>query len=312
MLDWLLEPLTFEFMRNALAVGILLGILCAVVGSYMVVQEMGMMAHAVSHSLMSGLPIAYVMGVSLSIGALAGGLISALFMVWIESRSKVKPDSALAIMLSFFLAIGVTLVRVLPGANSIDLIHILFGNILGVTQSDVWSILAATVIMILLAKLFYKELLLYTFDPIGAQAMGMPVHWYYTGLITVMTVTVVINLETVGSLMVIAMLIAPAVAAYLLVKELYLMMLLASVFGAISSVAGMYLSYYMDVPSGAAIVIFACAFFLLAFFFSPTDGVVLELIENIRSSFQPNQSSAVQLSPTNVEPPPGVEGERIP
>jgi manganese/iron transport system permease protein len=293
MIDWLLEPLTFEFMRNSLAVGILLGILCAVVGSYMVVQEMGMMAHAVSHSLMSGLPVAYVMGVSLSVGALAGGLISALFMVWIESRSKVKPDSALAIMLSFFLAIGVTLVRVLPGADSIDLIHILFGNILGVTRSDVWSILVAAVVMIVLAKLFYKELLLYTFDPIGAQAMGMPVHWYYAGLIAVMTVTVVINLETVGSLMVIAMLIAPAVAAYLLVKELYLMMILASIFGAISSVAGMYLSFYMDVPSGAAIVLFTCAFFLLAFFFSPTDGVILEWIDNIKSRFSPAQLSTV-------------------
>ncbi len=307
MIDWLLEPLTFEFMRNSLAVGILLGILCAVVGSYMVVQEMGMMAHAVSHSLMSGLPVAYVMGISLSIGALAGGLISALFMVWIESRSKVKSDSALAIMLSFFLAIGVTLVRVLPGADSIDLVHILFGNILGVTRSDIWGILIATVIIIVLAKLFYKELLLYTFDPIGAQAMGMPVHWYYAGLITVMTVTVVINLETVGALMVIAMLIAPAVAAYLLVKELYLMMILASVFGAISSVAGMYLSYYMDVPSGAAIVIFACAFFLLAFFFSPTDGVILELIERIQSHFQPEPSSAVPLSSSGVEQTHGVE-----
>jgi manganese/iron transport system permease protein len=121
--------------------------------------------------------------------------------------------------------------------------------------------------------------------------MGMPVHWYYTGLIAVMTVTVVINLETVGALMVIAMLVAPAVAAYLLVKELYLMMILGSVFGAASSVAGMYLSYYLDVPSGAAIVIFACVIFLLAFFFSPTDGVILELTEKIKSRFSPPQFS---------------------
>ncbi|NJK62403.1 MAG: metal ABC transporter permease [Synechococcaceae cyanobacterium SM2_3_1] len=269
MLDWLIEPLKFEFMRNALGIGILLGILCAVVGSYMVVQQMGMMAHAVSHSLMAGLPVAYVMGVSLSIGALSGGLISALFMVWIESRSKVKADSALAIMLSFFLAIGVTLVRVLPGANSIDLVHVLFGDILGVTGSDLWMILGVTITMIILAKLFYKELLFYTFDPIGAQAMGMPVHWYYTALITAMTVTIVINLEAVGALMVIAMLVGPAVAAYLLVKELYLMMVLGSIFGAVSSVAGMYLSYYMNVPSGAAIVMFACGFFLLAFSSAP-------------------------------------------
>lgn len=283
MWNWLIEPLSFEFMRNALAIGILLGILCAVVGSYMVVQQMGMMAHAVSHSLMAGLPIAYVLGVSLSIGALSGGLISAMFMIWIESRSKVKSDSALAIMLSFFLAIGVTLIRVLPGANRIDLVHVLFGDILGVTQTDLWLILGVTIISILLTKLFYKELLLYTFDPVGAQAMGMAVHWYYIGLITAMTVTIVINLEAVGALMVIAMLVAPAVTAYLLVKELYLMMILGSIFGATSSIAGMYLSYYYDVPSGAAIVMFACGFFLMAFFFSPSDGVILDLIEGSRS-----------------------------
>lgn len=274
MLDWIIEPLSLSFMQRAIMLGIFLGILCAIVGSYMIVQQMGMLAHAISHSVMAGLPIAYVVGLALSFGALVSGVISALVLYLIESRSRVKTDTAMALILTSFVAIGVTLVSVLPGANRIDLIHILFGNILGVTMTEVWWTLAITVIGIILARLFFKELLFYTFDPKGAQASGLPVRWYNAALIVAMTVTIVVCLPTVGALLVVALLVAPAATAYLLVKELHQMMWVGSIIGALSSVIGMYLSYYLDSPSGAAIVLVSFCFFCLAFLFSPSDGLL--------------------------------------
>ena len=285
MLDWIIEPLSLTFMQRALMLGILLGILCAIVGSYMIVQQMGMLAHAISHSVMAGLPIAYMVGVALSFGALVAGVMSALVLYLIESRSRVKTDAAMALILTSFVAIGVVLVSVIPGANRIDLLHVLFGNILGVTMKEVWWTLAVTAIGITLMRLFFKELLFYTFDPKGAQASGMPVHWYNASLITAMTVTIVVCLPTVGALLVVALLVAPAATAYLLVKELHQMMWVGSVIGALSSVIGMYLSYYLDAPSGAAIVLVAFCFFCLAFVLSPSDG----LLSNVWAQRQRSQ-----------------------
>ncbi|MEM6252263.1 MAG: metal ABC transporter permease [Cyanobacteria bacterium P01_D01_bin.156] len=284
MFDWILEPLSLSFMQRALMLGILLGVLCAVVGSYMIVQQMGMLAHAISHSVMAGLPIAYVVGVALSFGALVAGVISALVLYLIESKSRVKTDAAMALILTSFVAIGVTLVSVIPGANRIDLVHVLFGNILGVTMKEVWWTLAVTVTGIILVRLFFKELLFYTFDPRGAQASGLPVRWYNAALIVAMTVTIVVCLPTVGALLVVALLVAPAVTAYLLVKELHQIMWVGSIIGSLSSVIGMYLSYYLDAPSGAAIVLVAFCFFCLAFFFSPSDGLLVNLWTQRRRS----------------------------
>jgi manganese/iron transport system permease protein len=273
-MNWIIEPLTFGYMRDAILIGILMGILCAVVGSYMIVQQLGMMAHTISHSVVAGLPIAYVLGLSLSVGAVVAGVLSAIMLAGIEAYSRIKLDSAMALILSEFLAIGVTMISVLPGANRIDLVNILFGNILGITTSDLLLIFLVTALTVALTLLFYKELLFYTFDPLGAQAQGMPTKLYYIGLVTAITLTIVASLQTVGSLLVIAMLVGPGVTAYLLVKELHQMMILGSVIGAVSSIMGMYLSYYFDIPSGAAIVLVVFSFFFLAFLFSPSHGLL--------------------------------------
>ena len=277
MLDLIIEPLSLAFMQRALLLGIFLGVLCAIVGSYMIVQRMGMLSHAISYSVMAGLPVAYVMGFALSFGVLVSGVLSALVLYLIESRSRVKTDTAMALILTAFVAMGVTLVSVLPGANRLDLVHILFGNILGVTVEDVWWTLFVMIVGIILTRLFFKELLFYTFDPKGAQASGLPVHLYNAALIVAMTVTIVICLPTIGALLVVALLVAPAATAYLLVKELHQMMGLGAIIGSLSSVIGMYLSYYFDSPSGAAIVLVSFCFFCLAFVFSPSGGLLSNL-----------------------------------
>lgn len=273
MLTWLIEPLEFEFMRQAIAIGLSLGILGAVVGSYLILQQMGMMSGVISHAVLPGISIAFFLEINLAIGAFVAGVLSALVVMAIEKRSRIKVDAAMAVTLTSFLALGVIFITSLK-TNQINLDQILFGDILGVTSSDVWHTLIITGIILLLTKLFYKELEFYTFDPLGAKACGLPVNLLYFGLVCAITLTIVASMQTVGVLLVMSLLAGPAITAYLLVKELSQMMILGAIIGAVSSVIGMYLSYYFDLPSGAAIVMVIFAFFLLAFFFSPTQGII--------------------------------------
>lgn len=275
MLTWLIEPLEFEFMRQAIAIGISLGILSAVVGSYLILQQMGMMSGVISHAVLPGISIAFFLEINLAIGAFVAGILSALVVMGIQKRSRIKVDAAMALTLTCFLALGVILITLL-GTDRINLDNILFGDILGVTDSDVWHTVIITAIVLLLTKLFYKELEFYTFDPLGAKACGLPVNLLYFGLICAITLTIVASMQTVGVLLVMSLLVGPAITAYLLAKELSQMMLLGSIIGVISSITGMYGSYYFDLPSGAAIVMVIFFCFLLAFLFSPTQGILTE------------------------------------
>jgi manganese/iron transport system permease protein len=170
MLNLLIEPLKFEFMRNAIAVGVLLGILCAVVGSYLIVQQMGMMVDMIAHSVLAGLPVAFSLGFNISIGAFISGIISAVIMAWIQSQSRLKIDAVMALILSTFLAISITLISLLR-TTKLDLDGFLFGNILSVAPTDVQQTFVITLIILATVKLFYKELLFYTFDPLGSASL---------------------------------------------------------------------------------------------------------------------------------------------
>jgi manganese/iron transport system permease protein len=273
LMNWLTEPLTFSFMQQAIAIGFFLGILSAIVGSYLILQQMGMMGGVISHAILPGISVAFFLEINLAIGAFIAGILSALLVIVIETRSRIKVDSAMALTLSTFLALGVILISLLE-TNQIDLSSILFGDILGVTSQDVWQTAIITIIVIIATILFYKELEFYTFDPTGAKACGLPVKWLYFGLVCAITLTIVASMQTVGVLLVMSLLVGPATTAYLLIKELYQMMIVGAIIGIFASISGMYLSYYYDLPSGAAIVmtIFAC--FMLAFLFSPSQGIL--------------------------------------
>lgn len=158
--------------------------------------------------------------------------------------------------------------------SKLDLHSFLFGDILGVTASDVGRTAVITVVVLLCIKLFYKELLFYTFDPLAAQAIGLPVNLIHVGLISAITLTIIASMQAVGVVLVVSLLIGPAIAAYLLVKELHQMMVLGAIIGVISSVSGMYISYYLNVPSGAAIVLVVSGLFVLALLFSPSQGIL--------------------------------------
>ncbi len=273
LLSWLLEPLSFTFMQQAIAVGCLLGILSAVVGSYLILQQMSMMGGVISHAVLPGVSLAFFLNLNLAAGAFVAGLFSALVVVGIEMRSRIKVDAAMALTLSSFLALGIILINRLK-TNQIDLNSLLFGDILGVSNQDVWQAAIITALILILTRLFYKELEFYTFDPTGAQACGLPVKIIYFGLICAITLTIVASMQTVGVLLVSALLVGPALTAYLLVKELWQMMFLGAVLGMATSTLGIYLSYYWDLPSGAAIALTIFSAFLLAWLFSPSQGLL--------------------------------------
>jgi ABC-type Mn2+/Zn2+ transport system permease subunit len=275
MLTWLIEPLEFEFMRQAIAIGLSLGILGAVVGSYLILQQMGMMSEVISHAVLPGISLAFFLEINIALGAFIAGVLSALVVMGIQKRSRIKVDAAMALTLSSFLAMGIILITTL-NTDQINLRDILFGDILGVTIGDVWRTVIITVIILVLTKLFYKELEFYTFDPLGAKACGLPVNLLYLGLICAITLTIVASMQTVGVLLVMSLLVGPAITAYLLVKELSQMMLLGSIIGMVSTVTGMYSSYYFDLPSGAAIVMVIFLFFFLTLLFSPSQGLLTE------------------------------------
>ena len=269
---WLVEPLNFDFMRHAIAIGFFLGILSAVVGSYLILQQMSMMSGVISHGVLPGIAIAFFLEINLAIGAFIAGILSALLVIIIK-RSLIKVDAAMTLLLTSFLALGIILINLLE-TNQINLTSLLFGDILGVTKEDVWQTAIITVVIILLTILFYKELEFYTFDPVGAKASGLPVNFLYFGLICAITLNIVASMQTVGVLLVMSLLVGPAITAYLWIESLAQMMVLGAILGVISTIGGMYISYYFDLPSGAAIVMLIFGFFSLSFLFSPNQGII--------------------------------------
>lgn len=273
MLQALIEPLQYGFMQRSLVIAILVGMLCAVVGSYLMVQRLALLGDAISHSVLPGLAIAFMVGANIYIGAFIAGVFSTMAIAWIRVRSPIKEDAAMGIVFSAFFALGITLITVIQKDNKIDLNHFLFGNILGVTIDEVRDTAIIATIVLIVVILLYKELLFYTFDPLGAQAAGLPVNRLNFGLMVLIALTIVASMKAVGVILVLSLLITPGATAYLLVKRLNHLMILGAVIGVISSISGMYLSYFYNLPSGPAIVLVVSGFFILALLFSPQYGI---------------------------------------
>ncbi|KZL50024.1 metal ABC transporter permease [Nodularia spumigena CS-591/12] len=273
MIQALIEPLQYSFMQRSLIIAIIVGLLCAVVGSYLMVQRLALLGDAISHSVLPGLAIAFMLGANIYLGAFIAGVVSTIAIAWIQTRSPIKEDAAMGIVLSAFFALGITLITVIQKSQKIDLNHFLFGNILGVTSNEVRDTAIIAAIVLIVIFLLYKELLFYTFDPLGAQAAGLPVNQLNFGLMLIIALTIVASMKTVGVVLVLSLLITPGATAYLLVKRLHQVMILGAFIGVISSISGMYLSYFYNLPSGPAIVLVVSGLFLLALLFSPRHGI---------------------------------------
>jgi len=276
MIQTLIEPLQYGFMQRSLLIAILVGIVCAIVGSYLMVQRLALLGDAISHSVLPGLAIAFILGANIFIGAFIAGVLSTVIIAWIKARSTIKEDAAMGIVFSAFFALGITLITIVQKDNKIDLNHFLFGNILGVTPQDAIDTALIVALVLLVVVFFYKELLFYTFDPLGAQATGLPVNLLNFGLMVLIALTIVASLKAVGVVLVLSLLITPASTAYLLVTRLHQVMILGAIIGVISSISGMYLSYFYNLPSGPAIVLVASGLFVISLLFSPTQGILTQ------------------------------------
>jgi ABC-type Mn2+/Zn2+ transport system permease subunit len=233
---------------------------------------MAFLGDALAHAILPGIAIAYLLGTNLIAGALVAALVVAFGIGFFSRGGAIREDTAIGILFAAALSLGVLLIST-TGAYATDLTHILFGNVLGVSSSDLWltAVLAALVLAVLLA--LYKEFVLAAFDPVLAHTLGRKPELMRALMLVLLALTIVVSLQTVGVGLVAAMLVTPAAAASLLTRRLPAMMAVAAGIGAASSLAGLYLSYYLDVASGAAIVLTATAVFVLTFLFAPRRGL---------------------------------------
>ena len=266
------DLMNYTFLQNALITSIIVGVTCGILGSFITLKGMSLIGDAISHAVLPGVAISYMIGVNFFYGAVVAGLLTALGINYVDQKSRVKADSAIGIVFSAFFAAGVILIQ--KAQSAIDLTSILFGNILTVSNTDRYITMVVGVMVIFIVLLFYKELLITTFDPTMARAYGLPVDFINYGIMILLTLVSVASLQTVGVILVVALLITPASTAYLLTNDLSKMIMLSALFGAIAAVAGLYFSFTYNLPSGAVIVLAAATMFVLAFLFAPEQGLV--------------------------------------
>jgi len=270
-MNFLLEPLTYQFMQRGLLASVIVGVLCAVMGTYVVLRGMAFLGDAMAHAILPGVAIAYIFKGDLLIGAGVAAVAVALIIGLFSKGGAVKEDTAIGIMFAAALSLGVALISTMQ-TYAVDLSHILFGNVLGVSPSDLWLIGGLSFAILLTVGLLFKPFLVISFDPVLAATLRLPAELLRNLMLVLLALTVVVSLQTVGVSLAAAMLVTPAATAYLLTRRLLPMMLVSALVGALSSIVGLYLSYYFNIVSGSAIVLTATLFFLLAFLWKRLRG----------------------------------------
>lgn len=273
MFAWLTAPLAYGFMQRGLLASLMVGVLCAVVGCYVVLRSMAFLGDALAHAILPGVAIAYLLRGDLMVGALVAAVAVALGIGLISRRGAIKEDTAIGILFAAALSLGIVLISTIR-TYAVDLTHILFGNVLGVSAANLWLTAGLSVVVLGTIALLYKPFLVISFDPVLAATLRLPAELLRNLMLILLALTIVVSMQTVGVGLVAAMLVTPAATAYLLTKRLREMMLVSAFIGAFSSVTGLYLSYYANVASGAAVVLTATVVFLLVFLFAPRRGMV--------------------------------------
>jgi manganese/iron transport system permease protein len=261
-IDFLLSPLAYDFFVRALVASTLVGVACAVIGSFVVLKGMSFIGDAVSHAAFPGIVIAYMLGLPIILGGAVASIVTALGIGALTRRSGLRSDSIIGVLFAGMFALGVALFSSIPNYVG-DLFHFLFGDVLGISVSDLLALSLLVLILLVVVRILWKELLFATFDPLGAGAAGLPVRRLDDLLLILIAVTIVISLQAVGIVLVVAMITTPAATAQMLVQRFGKMISTAALIGVVSAVAGLYLSYAFDLASGAAIVLVETALFLL-------------------------------------------------
>ncbi|CAD7360560.1 MULTISPECIES: metal ABC transporter permease [Staphylococcus] len=253
----------YQFLSRAMSTAILVGIVCGVVGCLIVLRGLSLMGDAMSHAVLPGVALSFLFNIPMFIGALITGMLSSTIIGYISDKSKTKKDAAIGITFTAFLALGIILISLIHSAT--DLYHILFGNILAITQSAFYTALVVSIIVLSLIIILFRPLKMSTFDPVFSRMSGLNTTFMHYFVMLLLALVIVASVQTVGVILVVALLITPASTAYLITKRLSTMMLVSSLFSVISSTIGIYVSFILNLPSGAVIVLIAAILYALVF-----------------------------------------------
>lgn len=271
-MEFINDIIEYEFLQRALFTSIIVGIICGTIGSFIILRGLSLMGDAISHAVLPGIAISFMLGINFFYGAVVAGVLTTIGIGFVTQNSRIKNDTSIGIVFAAAFALGILLIT--KAQTAIDLTQILFGNVLSVRPSDMWMTIIVGVIVLVTVFVFYKELLVSSFDETMAAAYGLPTRFIHYVIMILLTLATVASLQTVGVVLVIAMLITPAATAYLLTDRLSTMIFLAMFFGAVSSIIGLYFSFKYNLASGPVIVLVTTVFFVLAFIFSPKYGML--------------------------------------
>lgn len=272
ILTWFTEPLQYGFMLKALWVSAFVGIVCAVLSCYITLKGWSLMGDAVSHAVVPGVVVAYALGIPFAVGAFIFGFGATVAIGYVKAKTRLKEDAVIGVVFTGFFAFGIVLSTKIP--SNIDLFHILFGNVLGISQEDIIQTLIAGLLTLGIVLLRRKDLLLFCFDPNHAKAIGLNIKFMYYTLLSVLALTIVTALQTAGIVLVVAMLVTPGATAYLLTDRFDRMLGISVGTSVLSCILGTYVSYYLDVPTGGCIVVLLSLIFVISMVFAPKYGLL--------------------------------------
>lgn len=272
IIQWFVAPLQYEFMVKAILVSALVGAVCSALSCYMTLKGWALMGDAVSHAVMPGVVIAYILNIPLAVGAFAFGVGSVIAIGFVKSKTRIKEDTVIGLVFTGFFALGLVLISKVK--SEIDLTHILFGNVLGISNDDIIQTVVISVITLGTLAVLRKDLILFCFDSTHARSIGLNTTFLYYVLLSLLSLTAVAALQTVGIILVVAMLVTPGATAYLLTDRFDTMMLIAMASGIFSSVMGTYVSYHIDGSTGGCIVVLQTLLFIVAMIFAPKHGLL--------------------------------------
>jgi manganese transport system permease protein len=290
LLQTLISPFQYEFMVKATLISALTGAICAVLSCFVILKGWSLMGDAVSHSVLPGVVLAYVVGLPFAVGAFIFGLLSVVSIGFIKARSRVKEDTVIGVVFTGLFALGLVLMSKV--SSEVHLSHILFGDVLGISDADVIQTIVVGSITLLTVLLLRKDLLLFCFDPTHARSIGLNTTFLYYALLVVLALTIVTALQTVGIILVVAMLVTPGATAYLLSDRFDRMLVYAVASSLFSGIFGTYISYFLDGATGGCIVVLQTLLFLMAFVFAPKHGILAKRRQQ-QENFKRNGLEAV-------------------
>lgn len=293
MIDLILDPLQYPFLQRALMEIVIVGVMCGVVGTLVVLRGLAFIGDALAHAVFPGVVIAYLVGASIIAGALAVGALTAVAIGVLTRNRRVSEDTAIGVMFVAFFAVGIVLISRNTGFTR-DLGSLLFGSILGISIADVIVSAVILVIVLALMLLFLKELAMVAFDSTLARTLGYSVFWLDLLLLMLVTATIVVGLQSVGNILILALIVTPAAAARLLTDRLGRMMMLSAAIGAGSGVVGLYVSYHGGFSAGATIVLTATAVFLVSLVLAPKHGMLAQAWLRRRGVHHEHHAHAVE------------------